>query len=147
MPIYLDFLRPNWDLLQKCNFGSLAGNWTYNPVNLVRCSANWAMKAIAESMATSSLFIRRAHWLIEENIQKHSGTSFKCLLLVDKNWWKKYQVPIYLNFLRPNWDIYIYIYIYIKIVMMSCLSFDLSSVWHTICWSDYWQVSLLVEQL
>ena len=56
VPIILDFLRPNRDLLRKCNADLPAGNRTRDPENLVRCSANWATEAVAESMATSSLF-------------------------------------------------------------------------------------------
>ena len=57
-PYTSTFLRPNWVLLQKCNFGLPAGNQTCNPMNLVQCSANEAMESVAESMAMSSLFMK-----------------------------------------------------------------------------------------
>ena len=53
------FFRPNRDQLRKKNvtLGPPAGNRIHNPASLVRRSACWAMKAIADSLAVSSIII------------------------------------------------------------------------------------------
>ena len=77
--VYLDFLRPSRVLFRKCNFGLLAGKRARAPSNLVQFSANWATEAVAESLATGSLFMRWAHQLREENTQKHFGIFLRIL--------------------------------------------------------------------
>ena len=52
-------LRPNRDLLRKCNFWPFDWESTRDPANLVRCSANWATEAVAERLLFFKLIWKR----------------------------------------------------------------------------------------
>ena len=52
------FKAQPWPAAKNATLGYPAGNGTCDLANLVRCSANWATETVAESMATTPVFIR-----------------------------------------------------------------------------------------
>ena len=94
-------LTPSRDMLRKCNFSLLAENRTRDAENVVRCSANWATEAVAESMPTSSVFMMWECRLSEEYFQHFHSTAYcKWTILMDEN----LECPG-TSTVRPDWDL------------------------------------------